>query len=71
MSDDKKPVVLVDELADLLCTSRSTIYKHLKAGTFPIPDIKGIDDKKRWSRVAVEEWIARNGRSDARRGKAA
>lgn len=70
--NDKKPVVFVEELAEMLGTSRRTIYKHLRARTFPIPEIKGIDLKHRWARSTVEEFIARNGQMEpTRRGKAA
>lgn len=72
MSDDKVPVVLIDELASMLQTSRRSIERRLRARAFPIPTIKGIDNKHRWSRVVVEEFIARNGELQfGRRGKAA
>jgi hypothetical protein len=61
MSGDKRPVVLIDELADMLATSRRTIERHLRARTFPIPELKGIDLKHRWSRAVVEAFISNGG----------
>lgn len=55
---DYKPVVLIDELADLLETSVRTLRRQLRAGTFFIPEIPKIDHRHRWSRVVVLECIA-------------
>ena len=45
-----QPVVLfIDDLARVLRTSRSTIERRRRAGTFPIPELPGIDGRPRWS----------------------
>lgn len=63
--------MLIDELADMLATSRRTIERHLRANTFPIPEVKGIDLKHRWSRAAVVDFIARNGHVQSGRSRKA
>lgn len=47
------PIVFIDELADLLGTSRRTIERQLRAGTFFIPEAPKVDYRHRWSRARV------------------
>jgi predicted DNA-binding transcriptional regulator AlpA len=61
MNSEQRPVVLIEELADMLATSVSTIRRRLRARAFPIPQIQGIDDKLRWSRAEVMAFIERGG----------
>lgn len=70
MSNEPRPVVLIDELADMLGTSVPTIKRRLRARAFPIPEVKGIDNKHRWARSEVMAFIERGGVS-VRKGKAA
>jgi hypothetical protein len=50
-------VLFLDDLAQLLRTSRRTIEKMRRAGVFPIPEIRGIDKRPRWSRVVVQRFL--------------
>lgn len=52
------PVVLIDELAQILKTSPRTIYRQLRADTFFIPELPKVDHRHRWSRVVVLRTIA-------------
>jgi hypothetical protein len=69
-------VLFIDDLARILRTSRSTIERRRRSGTFPIPELPAIDERPRWSRQAVEGYLAssasglrsRRGRP-ARRGR--
>ena len=38
--------------------SRSTIERRRRAGSFPIPELPSIDERPRWSRQAVERYLA-------------
>lgn len=59
MSETTPPAVLVlDELATLLRVSTKTIKLRLKAGTWPIRRLPGIDRKIRFSRVDVDAYLA-------------
>lgn len=71
MNSEQAPVVLIDELAAMLKTSVKTIRKRIYARAFPIPDIKGIDSKYRWSRAEVLAFIDRGGAVQGRKRKAA
>jgi excisionase family DNA binding protein len=56
--DERGPVLTIDELAKELKISRRTIEKRLRAGTWPINEIERLDKKHRWSRSAVDEFLA-------------
>jgi hypothetical protein len=56
-------ILFIDDVAALLRVSRSTIERRRREGTFPIPELPGLDCRPRWSRVAVERFLASpNGR---------
>jgi hypothetical protein len=54
----RRPVVFIDELATLLGTSRRSIQRQLRAGTFFIPEAPKVDHRHRWSRARVYLAIA-------------
>lgn len=63
-------VLFIDDVARILRTSRSTIERRRRAGTFPIPELPSIDERPRWSRQAVEGYLASsNGGMRPRRGR--
>ncbi len=51
-------VLFIDDVAHILRTSRSTIERRRRAGSFPIPELPSIDGRPRWSRQAVERYLA-------------
>jgi len=51
-------VLFQDELAVLLRVSRTTIERRRREGSFPIPELPGIDNRPRWSRRAVEQYLS-------------
>jgi predicted DNA-binding transcriptional regulator AlpA len=57
MSD--QPVLFITELAALLRTSRRTLERRLKAGDDLPPQLPAIDKRPRWTRAAVDAWLAR------------
>ena len=63
-------VLFIDDLAYVLRTSRSTIERRRRAGTFPIPELPSIDERPRWSRHAVERYLgSSSGGMRSRRGR--
>ena len=50
-------VLFIEEVSHILRTSRSTIERRRRAGTFPIPELPCIDERPRWSRQAVERYL--------------
>ena len=63
-------VLFMDDLAYVLRTSRSTIERRRRAGTFPIPELPSIDERPRWSRHAVERYLgSSSGGMRSRRGR--
>jgi len=63
-------VLFLGEVARILRTSRSTIERRRRAGTFPIPELPSIDGRPRWSRAAVERYLAStSGGLKPRRGR--
>ncbi len=58
--DDLGDVLLMTELAVVLRTSTRTIKRHLRAGTFPIPMLLGIDKRVRFARTDVERYLRRD-----------
>ena len=51
-------VMFLDDLATVLRVSRSTIERRRRAGTFPIPELDSLDRRPRWSRRAVDRYLA-------------
>jgi hypothetical protein len=63
-------VLFIEDVARVLRTSRSTIERRRRSGTFPIPELPAIDERPRWSRRAVERYLAStNGGLRPRRGR--
>lgn len=56
--DTTEVVLFIDDLVRLLRTSRSTIERRRRAGTFPIPELPSLDERPRWSRQAVDQYLA-------------
>lgn len=69
MTPDIPLVCFLDDMARILRTSRRTIEKMRRARTFPIPEIRGIDKRPRWSGEAVRKFIetGQSGRALLRR----
>ena len=57
------------EVVDPVRCSRATLERRVKAGVFPVAPIQGVDSRPRWSRVAVMQWLALGGPSDAPVGR--
>jgi len=51
-------VLFIEDLVRVLRVSRSTIERRRRSGTFPIPELPSIDERPRWSRRAVEQYLA-------------
>jgi predicted DNA-binding transcriptional regulator AlpA len=63
-------VLFIQDVARVLRTSRSTIERRRRMGTFPIPELPGIDGRPRWSRYAIDAYLAStNGGIKPRRGR--
>lgn len=63
-------VLFISELASLLRTSRSTIERRIRSGSFPIPPLPSLDKRSRWSRHAVEQFLrSTSGGLKPRRGR--
>ena len=63
-------VLFIEDVARILRTSRSTIERRRRAGSFPIPELLSIDGRPRWSRLALERYLATtSGGLRARRGR--
>lgn len=60
-------ILFIDEVAVLLRVSRSTIERRRRDGTFPIPELPTFDNRPRWSRQAVERFLASSGGVPRRR----
>jgi hypothetical protein len=58
---DYAGTLLIADMVRVLKTSDNTIRRRLKAGTFPIPPLDGIDNRLRWSGPVVKRWLDRNG----------
>lgn len=56
--DDCGDVLTIDELAGVLKTSRRTLERLRRARALPIPELRGLDKRPRWSRDAVERYLA-------------
>ena len=67
---DRQPAVLfLEDVADMLRVSRSTIERRRRAGTFPIPELPSLDRRPRWSVKAVEQYLNSTAWSDRKRGR--
>jgi excisionase family DNA binding protein len=55
-----RPFVSVEEAALLLGEARSTVYRAVKAGTFPLPVVR-IGARIRIPRIAIDRLIAGEG----------
>ena len=63
-------VLFLEDVALILRTSRPTIERRRRSGTFPIPELPSIDGRPRWSRRAVEAYLASSGKGlRVRRGR--
>ena len=63
---DLPDVLTRSELARVLRTSESTIKRREKAGVFPIPQLRKIDNKPRYANSAVQRHIDASVRSASR-----
>lgn len=51
-------VLFLPDVCRVLRTSRSTVEKLRRHGCFPIAELPSIDKRPRWSRQAVEQYLA-------------
>jgi hypothetical protein len=51
-------VLFIDDVARMMRTSRSTIERRRRRGSFPIPELPAVDNRPRWSRQAVERYLS-------------
>jgi hypothetical protein len=67
---DSHNVLFQDELVVLLRVSRATIERRRREGSFLIPELPSIDNRPRFSRKAVEQYLSstKNGLALQRRG---
>ena len=54
---DPPEVLFIEDVAELLRSSPSTIRRRLRAGVFPVPPLPGIDKRLRWSRRSFDSWF--------------
>lgn len=55
---DRRPDVLfLEEVAEMLRVSRSTIERRRRDGTFPVAELPSFDRRPRWSRRAIEQFL--------------
>lgn len=54
---DIPAVCFIDDVARILRTSRRTIEKLRRHRCFPIPELKSLDKRPRWSGAAVQRFI--------------
>lgn len=57
--EDFGDVLMVDELAQVLGTSVRTIERQERAGVFPIPQLPGIDRKRRYAKAVIAAYLKR------------
>ena len=67
--DELPAVLLLDDLAELLRCSPTTIKRRLRARVFPVAPLPGIDKRPRWSKTAVLRWLAAGGGGRSLRGR--
>lgn len=63
---DYDGTLLIADMVRVLKTSDMTIRRRLRAGTFPIPTLPGVDNRLRWSGPVVKRWLERNGPTGGR-----
>lgn len=51
-------VLFIEDLVRELRVSRTTIEKLRRHRCFPIPELRSLDKRPRWSRAAVEAFLA-------------
>lgn len=54
-------VILLPAMCRLLQTGPDAITRRVKEGTFPVPPLRGVDNRLRWSGPAVRRWLEDNG----------
>jgi predicted DNA-binding transcriptional regulator AlpA len=52
-------ILFLDDLARELRTSVSTLRRRIAAGDDLPPQLPAIDKRPRWTRAAVDAWLAR------------
>ena len=57
--DDLPDLVPVDDLARLLRSLSSTLRRPVRGGVFPVPQLPGVDLRRRFSRAAAGRCLAR------------
>ena len=62
-------VLFLDDMAELLRCSPTTIKRRLRARVFPVAPLPGIDKRPRWSKTAVLQWLAVGGNGRSMRGR--
>lgn len=50
-------VLFIDELAEVIGSSRRQINRLRALNAFPIPTIESIDRRARWSKTVVRQWL--------------
>ena len=55
--EDWPLVLFIGDVAELLRCSPSTIKRRLRARTFPVLPLPGIDKRLRWSRESIERYL--------------
>ena len=62
-SGDQQEVLFIEDVAQLLRCSPSTVRRRRRAGLFPVPPLPAIDKRPRWSRRSFDSWFRQsNGR---------
>lgn len=54
-------VLTLRELAHVLRCSESTIKRRLRANSFPIPKLRGLDKRTRFAKAAVRRYLDSSG----------
>jgi hypothetical protein len=63
-------VLFQKEVAALLRVSLATLERRRHEGSFPIHELPSIDNRPRWSRKAVEQYLASTKNSQVARRRA-
>lgn len=58
MSAEPRRVLYAAEVAQALGISERTLRRLRAFGTFPIRELGGLDSRPRWSREAVDRYLA-------------
>src|SRR6184192_3560455 len=51
-------ILFINDMVRLLRTSRTTIERRRREGSFPFPELPAIDSRPRWSGRLVQQMIA-------------